>query len=80
LKAEQPEFSGGPEFSPTLSEDVQATIKRTLREVLEEITWDKIAKAYQDYHYFQGIGAFSFRPAPTRGIGLMTSINQEKRK
>jgi triacylglycerol lipase len=36
--------------------------KRTVREVLPEITWDKIAPPYPDYSYFQGIETYPFRP------------------
>lgn len=42
-------------------------VKRTVREVLPEITWNKIAQPYPDYPYFQGIGAYPFRPEPARG-------------
>jgi hypothetical protein len=37
-------------------------VKRTVREILPEITWDKIAPPYPDYPYFQGIDAYPFRP------------------
>ncbi|MCX5893210.1 MAG: hypothetical protein NTW80_09610 [Deltaproteobacteria bacterium] len=36
--------------------------KRSLREVLPEITWDKLAPPYLDYLYFQGSEAYPFRP------------------
>ena len=36
--------------------------KRTVREVLPEITWDKIAPPYPDYPYFQGRETYPFRP------------------
>jgi triacylglycerol lipase len=36
--------------------------KRTIREVLPEVTWDKIAPPYLDYPYFQGIETYPFRP------------------
>jgi hypothetical protein len=38
------------------------TVKRTVREVLPEITFEKIAPPYLDYPYFQGIDAYPFRP------------------
>jgi hypothetical protein len=38
------------------------TVKRTVREVLPEITWDKIAPPYPAYPYFQGIDEYPFRP------------------
>lgn len=36
--------------------------KRTIQEVLPEITWDKVAPPYPDYNYFQGIDLYPFRP------------------
>lgn len=40
--------------------------KRPIREVLPEITWDKIAPPYPDYSYFQGLEAYPFRPRADR--------------
>ena len=36
--------------------------KRTVQEVLPEVTWDKIAPPYPDYPYFQGREIYPFRP------------------
>lgn len=36
--------------------------KRDPREVLPEITWEKIAPPYRDYPYFQGAKLYPFRP------------------
>lgn len=38
------------------------TVKSTVREVLPEITGDKIAPPSPDYPDFQGIDAYPFRP------------------
>src|SRR5271157_5340622 len=36
--------------------------KRTVQEVLPEVSWDKIAPPYRDYPYFQGTEIYPFRP------------------
>jgi triacylglycerol lipase len=36
--------------------------KRSILEVLPEVTWDKIAPPYPDYPYFQGMDDYPFRP------------------
>lgn len=36
--------------------------RRTIQEVLPEVTWDKISPPYPDYPYFQGRKIYPFRP------------------
>jgi|WetSurMetagenome_2_1015567.scaffolds.fasta_scaffold117552_2 triacylglycerol lipase len=36
--------------------------KRSIQEVLPEITWERLAPPYLDYHYFQGAKTQPFRP------------------